>query len=126
MKKINRIVSSNINSCIINSKTYKGSNISINDKIIIIDGKEIPNDSKDIFIKINGNVKIIEIEEGNIDVSGNVESIKTMSGDVDVKGDIHGNVKTMSGDVEANGSIDGNVSTMSGDITEGEKKVNDK
>jgi len=101
----------------INGKTYRGNNISINNNIVIIDGKRVDEDDQKMI-----NITIYNIESIKVDVcnslvvkgtvGGNVE---TMSGDIDITGEVKGNVTTSSGDVSC-GNIHGDVTTSSGDI----------
>ena len=101
---------------VINNKSYSGNSIVISNGKIIIDGKDITPDSKEINIKVEGDIKELKADCCNkIDVTGNVSNIKTQSGDIKVLGDVTGSIQTMSGDVECK-NVGGSVSTMSGDI----------
>ena len=108
---MNRIM---INGVVIESSG--GSNISIRNSRVLVDGKDVTPDAKEITIVVNGAVERLEADAcDKISVTGDVGDIKTMSGDVDITGSVSGSVKTMSGDVDC-GNIGGSVSTMSGDI----------
>jgi len=101
----------------INGVSYANDNASVVGNKIIIDGKDVTPDAKNITIHVDGNIDNLSVDCCNkLTVNGNVGELKTLSGDVDVTGDISGNVETVSGDVEAS-VIHGSVKTMSGDIT---------
>jgi hypothetical protein len=116
----------------INGVTYSGDNLIVNGNKVVIDGRDVTPEEKEITITVNGNLenlnvgycKEIHVVEGNVntltttsgnvyckDITGNVE---TTSGDIECS-DIHGNVETTSGDVLAS-LISGTVSTVSGDV----------
>lgn len=110
-KKINKIM---IN---INNNSYSGKNIVITNGKVFIDGMDVTPDSKNIDIKIEGNIDELKVDSCNsIYVLGSVKNINTLSGDVDVVGHVGGNLKTMSGNIKC-GDVEGSISTMSGDIT---------
>lgn len=115
----------------INGMSYSGSNISIVNGKIIVNGEDLTPDSKEISINVEGdidflnvdhcktisilgNVKIIKSGSGNISCDSIHEGASTGSGDIDVN-NITGNVKTGSGNVLAT-IITGDVSTGSGNI----------
>lgn len=105
-----------MNTIKINSNTYSGNNIVIRNGKVIVDGKDVTPDSKEVNIVITGNVEQLDVDTCNsIEICGNVGDLKTLSGDVKVKGDVSGSISTMSGDVKC-GNVGGGVSTMSGDI----------
>jgi hypothetical protein len=107
-----------MNTVIVNGVTITGGrNITIRNGKVIVDGKDVTPDAKEINVSVNGNVERLEVDAcQKITVTGDAGSVKTQSGDVDVTGNIAGAVQTMSGDVDCGGSISGSVSTMSGDI----------
>lgn len=91
-------------------------NVTVRGSRIIVDGKDVTPDSKEINIVVNGNIEKVEVDAcDRISVTGDVGNIHAQSGDVDVTGNVTGSVQTMSGDVDC-GNISGSVSTMSGDI----------
>lgn len=93
-----------------------GRSVVITNGRVVIDGKDVTPDTKNIRIEIAGSVQSIDADVcGEISVSGNVAAVKTQSGDVRC-GDVQGSVKTMSGDVIC-GRVSGDVETMSGNIT---------
>jgi len=105
-----------MNTIRINNNTYSGNSITITNGKVIINGKDVTPDSKEINISIEGNVDQLKVDYCNsVSVVGDVNSLQTQSGDVDVSGEVKGSVATMSGDVDC-GNILGSVSTMSGDI----------
>lgn len=94
-----------------------GQSLTVCNGRVIIDGKDVTPEAKEINIFITGDVKRIEADAcSKISVTGDVSSISTQSGGVNVVGNINGSVQTMSGDVYCEGAISGNVRTMSGDI----------
>jgi hypothetical protein len=99
----------------INGKSYSGNNIVVNNGKVVIDGKNVTPDTKEININVDGNIESIEVDSCNkFIVNGNVTKLSSISGDIKCK-DVHGGVNTISGDVEC-GKVGGNVSTISGDI----------
>lgn len=75
-----------------------GSNISIINGRVIVDGKEIANEeSKEIYVTIEGDVNKIDCS-GSVTVNGNVKGNIDCSGSCDITGDV-------GGDVDASGSV---------------------
>lgn len=105
------------NTVTINGVSFSaGRNISISNGRVIIDGKDVTPDGKEIRIEVQGNIESLSVDACNvIEVSGNIGDASTQSGDIKC-GDVLGSVNTMSGDVRC-GSVGGNVKTMSGDIS---------
>lgn len=100
----------------INGNTFSGSNIIVTNGKVLINGKDVTPDSKEINISVVGNIEQLKVDACNkVSVEGNVQSISTKSGDVEVSGDVDGSISTMSGDVDC-GHVKGSVSTMSGDV----------
>jgi len=99
----------------INGVTFSGSNITVSKGKIIIDGKDVTPDSKNINITVNGNINSVEVDVcDKFTITGDVDSVQTASGDVDIKGNA-GSINTMSGDVDC-WNVKGSIRTMSGDI----------
>lgn len=98
-----------------------GSNISVINGRVFVDGKEYTDEDKnvkykDITIVVNGSPEVVRNESGNIIVRGDVKgNVGAASGDIEISGNVGGNVSTLSGDVRAK-SIYGQVSTVSGDV----------
>lgn len=106
----------NSSSITINNKTYSGNNIVITNGKVIINGKDVTPDGKEINIKVEGNITDLKVDACNkVQITGDVSLVQTKSGDVDISGNVNGSVQTMSGDVDC-GNVGGSVSTMSGDI----------
>lgn len=106
-------------SVIINGNVYEGNSVVIKNGKIIVDGKNVTPDSKEINIVVNGNIETLDVDAcSKIDVTGDIGKIKTMSGDVKCN-NVKGDISTMSGDVSCKGNIVGNVKTQSGDISHG-------
>lgn len=109
-----------IGQVIVNGKSYQGSNITVNNNNIIIDGETINFDKnlKKIDISVHGNIENLSVDFcDTLKVEGNVNnSLTTISGDVKIVGDVNGNISTVSGDVDCK-SVKGSVKTVSGDIS---------
>ena len=105
-----------MNSINVNGVSYSGhGNVSIINGKVMIDGKDVTPDAKEIIVSIEGNVDVLKVDACNkVSITGNAGSVATQSGDVEC-GDVTGSVQTMSGDVDCK-NIGGRVSTMSGDI----------
>ena len=128
-KKLRKILRDMI---IVNNQNYTGRSVTIINGKVIIDGNDVTPDSKEITIRVEGNLDSLNVDYANmIQVEGNVGSLNSTSGDVvcnsvtgDIKttsgaifcGPIGGNVQTVSGDVTSSGPISGSVKTVSGDI----------
>lgn len=100
----------------INNNSYVGNSVIITNGKVIIDGKDVTPDYKEININVTANINELRVDSCNkIQVEGSIKTIQTKSGDVEVTGDVDGSISTMSGDVECN-MVQGSVSTMSGNI----------
>ena len=119
VEKVNALIKQiRMNTITINGTvvTTSSRSVVIKNGKVIIDGKDLTPESKEINISIIGGLSKLEVDAcSKVDVSGDVGSIKTMSGDIDVTGNVTGDIKTMSGDVDC-GTVGGSISTMSGDI----------
>lgn len=105
-----------MNTIKINSNTYSGNNIVVRNGKVIVDGKDVTPDSKEVNIVITGNVEQLNVDTCNrIDIIGDVNNVSTQSGDVKIKGKISGSISTMSGDIDCK-DVGGSISTMSGNI----------
>lgn len=99
----------------INGVTYTGKNITVSNGRVVIDGKDVTPNTKQINIAVDGNVDNLKVDQCNkVVVNGSCEKVETMSGDVEC-GPVNSYVKTMSGDVKC-GRVVGDVTTMSGDV----------
>ena len=100
----------------INGNTYSGNSIVVTNGKVIINGKDVTPDSKEINIKVDGNIDELKVDVCNkVEITGDVSNVKTQSGDVEISGNVTGSIQTMSGDVDC-GTVGGSISTMSGDI----------
>lgn len=82
---------------------------------VIVDGKDVTPDTRDIRIEVHGDVERVDIDACNtIHVNGAVGELTTTSGDVTC-GEVQGNVHTTSGDVRCK-DVGGSVQTVSGDV----------
>lgn len=99
----------------VNSKTYVGkNNIKITKNKIIIDGEDVTPESKEIIIRVEGDLDSIHADNADtIEVLGNVGSITTASGDISCE--VVGDIKTMSGDVHCK-RVEGDFTSMSGNL----------
>lgn len=101
---------------VINGVSYSGNSIVVSNNKVIIDGKDMTPNEKQITIMVDGDVNDLNISSCNkLTVNGNVNELSTQSGSVNISGDVNGSVKTMSGSVNC-GKISGSVKTMSGSI----------
>lgn len=100
---------------IINGNRFEGNNITIKNNKVLIDGKDMTPDSKEINITVEGNVDGLDVDYcNNLNVTGNVNTLRSGSGDVTCN-DVYNGVQTGSGDVECN-KINGYVQTGSGNV----------
>lgn len=100
----------------INGNTYSGSSVVVTNGKVIVNGKDVTPDSKEINISVQGDVDELHVDICNkVSVTGNANSISTTSGDIDITGNVGGSVNTMSGDIDC-GNVLGSVSTMSGNV----------
>ena len=107
------IVNSNVR---INGVSYNGNNVTIINGKVIVDGKDMTPDAKNIIIHVDGDISKLSVDIcDKLSVTGNVTDLSTVSGDVTIGGSVGQNVKTVSGDVKC-GNIAGKVTTVSGDI----------
>lgn len=113
----NTIISDVVDSKItINGVSYVGNNVKIINGKVIVDGKDMTPDSKNITIHVDGDISKLSVDIcEKLSVTGNVNELSTVSGDVTIGGNVGQNVKTVSGDVKC-GNISGKVTTVSGDI----------
>lgn len=108
-----------MNRIVINGKRILGDligrNIKITSGTVIIDGKNVTPDSKEIAIQIEGNVNSVNVDCCNdINITGSTGNIKTGSGDINC-GEVEGDISTGSGDVKCK-NVQGRISTGSGDV----------
>ena len=99
-----------------------GGTISFINGKVLVDGKPLDQlnvsdvNEKEINITIQGEVDHIDIDYCNrITVNGNVKRVKTNQGDIDITGDVDGDVHTNMGDVTC-GNIKGDCHTNMGNI----------
>lgn len=114
---VNTTVSNVSNSTVkINGVSYNGNNVTIINGKVIVDGKDMTPDAKNITIHVDGDISKLSVDIcDKLSVTGNVNDLSTVSGDVSIGGNVGQNVKTVSGDVKC-GNIAGKVTTVSGDI----------
>jgi len=100
----------------INGTSYQSNNISIKNSKIVINGKDVTPNEKQISIVVTGNITTLDVEScETIKITGDVTTVKTMSGNVNC-GNVKDNAKTMSGDIMVTGNVGGNAESTSGDI----------
>lgn len=99
----------------INNNNYSGRSIVIKDGKVIVDGKDVTPDSKEVNISVIGDLENLEVDYAkSIGITGNVNKVRSGSGDVNCER-VGGDVQTGSGDVECS-YINGDVNTGSGDV----------
>ena len=99
----------------INGISIEGSDISIVNGTVIVNGKELEIETKVINIQVIGDVESIDGNANTITVTGSCDRVSTMSGSVHC-GNVNGDIKTMSGNVTCE-NVSGKIKTMSGDIS---------
>ena len=100
----------------INGNKYSGNSIVVSNNKVIINGKDVTPDSKNIEIKVDGDIDELKVDNcNNIEVNGNVNNIKSTNGDIDVNGNVNGSITTVNGDVDCH-NIGGSVSSVNGDV----------
>lgn len=88
-----------------------------NNSQIIIDGKSINLEGKEINVTVTGNINSVQLGVGKIDIHGSVMTkVKTGAGDVTIMQDVIGDVETGAGKISIGGSLQGDVKTGSGDV----------
>lgn len=99
----------------INNKGYAGRSITIVNGKVIVDGKDVTPEGKEITISVQGNIDSLEVDYANsISITGDVYKARSGSGDISC-GNITGGAQTGSGDIDC-GVINGDVQTGSGDV----------
>lgn len=102
----------------INSRSYTGKNIQVINGKVIVDGKDVTPDEKEIYITVDGPVQTLKVDAcSTITINGDVERVDSGAGDVTC-GNVKGDVSTGSGDVECN-DVGGMVHTGAGDVRAG-------
>jgi len=106
----------------INGKTIVmrgGSNISIVNGKVIVDGKALEVDTSEyrtVNVSIEGDVGSLQIDCGDIDITGNVTGdVSTGQGDISC-GNVGRNVKTAMGSITC-GSVGGDATTAMGRVS---------
>jgi hypothetical protein len=105
-----------MNTIIINGNTYSGNSVVVTNGKVLINGKDVTPDSKEININVQGNIGELKVDACNkVSVTGNANNVLTKSGDIYITGNVEGNIQTSSGDVDC-GNVSGSISTSSGDV----------
>lgn len=95
------------------------------DNSITINGERVDlGDITQVKIEIEGDVKSLEVDSGDVNISGNTGNIRVSQGSVETKGDIKGDVRVSQGNVEAINIQGGctvsqgivNATTVTGDL----------
>ena len=104
-------------SCFFNNQTSSNNNIvGNNNSNIVINGEERNEiSSAKIEIKVEGPVKTLTTQAGDIFVQGDVEKIESGCGNVHVNGNAI-NIASASGNIKVLGSCSGNITSSSGNI----------
>lgn len=91
-------------------------NVTIRNGQVIVNGKDVTPNAKEINIVINGPVDKLEVDTCNkIEVTGDVTGIKTTTGNVAITGSVSGSVQTTLGNVTC-GDVMSSVDTTLGDV----------
>ena len=105
----------------INGKSYRGSNISVEGDSVILDDKILDEYRTEKIANISIVGDIDSVEGGSrVTVNGNVGLVRTVSGDIDIYGAVNKGITTTSGDVTVDSNVAGSISTVSGDVTASE------
>lgn len=104
-------------SCFFNNQPSSNNNIvGNNNSNIVINGEERNEiSSAKIEIKVEGPVKTLTTQAGDIFVQGDVEKIESGCGNVHVNGNAI-NIASASGNIKVLGSCSGNITSSSGNI----------
>jgi len=103
-------------------ENVSGKNISIVNGKVIVDGKDVTPDSKNITIEITGDVGKLEVDVcKTINITGNVDMLSSSFGDITCK-DVTGNITSSSGNIKADRVANGANSSsgrieIKGDLT---------
>ncbi len=94
-----------------------GRNVSIINGKVLVDGKDVTPNAKEITIQVIGDVDSLDVDYAqSVSITGNVQSVQTAAADVTIGGGVAGSVQTASGDVDVDGDVQGSVATVSGDV----------
>ena len=105
-----------MNNINLNGMQLSGKSVIITDGKILIDGKDVTANGREVNITVQGNLTNLQVDIcSKVTVEGDCGLIETKSGNVEIKGNVNGSVKTMSGNIKC-GNVEGNASTMSGNI----------
>jgi len=98
----------------VNGTSYSGSNISINNGEVVVDGKTMEQKLTGVVhVTVIGDIETLNNENGNV-TANLIKNVTTTNGNI--KADvIEGTVSTVNGDVSSL-KIAGNVSSVNGDI----------
>jgi hypothetical protein len=100
----------------INGKTYSGSNISVRNGRVIVDGKEVDKIAvgQDVRVSVSGSVDSISLENGTIECVS-AKDIQTTNGDIKIAGSVDGDVTCKNGNISC-GNVSGSVTNKNGNI----------
>ncbi len=100
---------------IINNKSYVGKSISISGSKVYIDGVLQEDDSKKIYITVQGNIENLDVDNcEKIQVEGDVNTVTSKNGNV-ITGHVAGDVTNKNGNITCN-NVQGDVSNKNGNI----------
>lgn len=102
---------------VINGVSITGKNVQVINNRIIVDGKDMTPDEKEININIDGHLNSLDVHNANSivvqgDVTGNV---KSHNGDVQIGGFVMGDVESHNGNISCS-NVQGSVKTKNGNI----------
>lgn len=101
----------------INGKIYSGNSISVNNDIVIIDGKRVDDDDKKVInIKVEGNIETLDVDYcDEINITGDCKTVTSKNGNIQVKGNVSGDVTSKNGNIVCR-DVTGDVETKNGNI----------
>lgn len=104
-------------SIVINGVSISGGNVTIKNNRVMVDGKDVTPDAKEINISVTGDVDQIKVDAcQKIPISGNAGSVECHAGSIEVGGNVAGSVKTHAGSIRC-GDVGGDASTIAGHVS---------
>lgn len=105
------------NKITINGVSFSGNNIQIINDKVIVDGKDLTPETKEINIVVDGDlIGNLEFHNGKAEIKGGVhKSVKSHNGDIKIGSVVGGDVSSHNGNIEC-GHISGSVKTKNGNI----------
>lgn len=92
-----------------------GNIIGGDDNSITINGVKYKSNSKNIEIKVEGNVNTLDVNQGNVTVNGNTKLVSVDQGNATITGDVLEDVEVDMGNVTCK-TVKGNVTVDMGNV----------